>query len=232
VTVVTNQTTQVSVTNTFVPLPTTGCDTLLDNFNRSGPSVGSNWSGSTSTSAYKLESQQVKVYAGGALIWKNSAFGKDQEACVTLTKLNSKGLHKVLLKVQDRDWVKGAIAVYYEAATGKVGIKTYRFGVGWKILATFSKTMQAGDRLSGQALADGTVKAFVNGQLVGQANAGSFFTNKGGYIGLWFVNSSTPQVVFDDFKGKSLSSNSSVTVTNTPSGAGEQQLYLPLVTKP
>jgi hypothetical protein len=59
--------------------------------------------------------------------------------------------------------------------------------------------LQEGGKLSGQALADGTVSAFVNGEWVGQANAGSFFVNKGGYIGLWFINSSKPQAVLVGF---------------------------------
>ena len=48
-------------------------------------------------------------------------------------------------------------------------------------------------------MADGTVQAFINGTLVGTADAGSFYAGKGGQIGLWFLNAH--DAVFDDFGG-------------------------------
>jgi hypothetical protein len=66
-------------------------------------------------------------------------------------------------------------------------------------LATFPMKLEDGYQLGGRAEADGTVRVFVNGAHIGKTNAGSFFVDKGGSIGLWF--SDTPDTVFDDFAG-------------------------------
>jgi hypothetical protein len=43
-----------------------------------------------------------------------------------------------------------------------------------------------GDQLRAKAFADGTVEVFINDTSIGTADAGSFYANKGGQIGLWF----------------------------------------------
>ena len=63
-------------------------------------------------------------------------------------------------------------------------------------------TLQDGDQLAGQALIDGTVRVYVNGNLVGQANAGPFFANKGGRLGLWSMSFGPSRTMLDDFAGE------------------------------
>jgi len=180
------------------------CSIIRDDFNRSGKNIGSNWAGAKGVGNYKLvDGAEVEALSGKPIYWKSPSFGPDQEACVTLTKIDPKGYHSLLLKVQNV-WNRGAIEVYYEAKEhgGIVGIKTYEKKKGWRILQTFPMQLQAGDQLAGQALSDGTVKVFVNRNFVGETNGGSFFANKGGRIGLWFVSPKIPHARFDDFGGQ------------------------------
>ena len=137
-----------------------------------------------------------------------SGFGVDLSAFITFVKVDPDGLHQsLLLKVQENSrgqatWRRGAIAVFYNATEGKVGIETFVPRRGWTTLATFPIILQDGDQLGGRALADGTVEAYVNGQWIGEANAGDFFVGKGGRIGLWFI--AADDAVLDDFGGGSL----------------------------
>jgi hypothetical protein len=188
------------------------CSNILDDFNRPKPQLSDSWTGSRSPKNYRIVNGQVEVLEGGPIYWKNPAFGADQEACITLVKIVEKGDYRLLLKVQERDWAKGAIAVFYDPSKKQVGVKTFvpkQGGVKtfihkpeWKILATFPVTLKNGDQLGGQALADGTVRIFVNGQQVGETNAGSFFVNRGGYLGLWMTSPDHKHALLDDFSGK------------------------------
>ena len=107
----------------------------------------------------------------------------------------------MLLKTQNRRWRRGTIAVYYDAQEKEVGIETYVRRQGWTTLATVPMQLSAGDVLTGHALHDGTVRAFINGVLVGTADASPFFVDKGGYIVLWFISPSPQHAMVDDFAG-------------------------------
>jgi hypothetical protein len=171
---------------------------LLDNFNRPNGGLGVSWAGAKS--GYKIVSQQADVEAGGQIYWYPSSYGANQEACITLPRVDPKGQHQsVMLKMQGTSWRSGSIFVFYNAVTKKIGIETYVPNKGWTTLATFDATLQDGDQLGGRAEADGTVRAFVNGVEIGTANAGSFFVGKGGRIGLWFIVAA--DAVLDDFAG-------------------------------
>jgi hypothetical protein len=178
---------------------------VLDDFTRPDGSrrLGPSWSGSVG--GYIVLNPEVDVEAGGPIYWKANLFGARQEAFVTLTRVDPAGQHQsLLLKVQDNDlgqptWRRGAIAVFYRATEGLVGIEMYVPGRGWHTLATFPTTLRDGDQLGARALADGTVEAYVNGRFVGEANSGSFFAGKGGRIGLWFIVAA--DAVLDDFGG-------------------------------
>ena len=183
------------------------CTTILDNFNRHDTRLGGNWSGSTSEGNYRLVNDaEIEVQSGGAAYWKEPAFGAEQEACVTLTKIDNNGHQTVLLKVQPNNsgapnWKKGVIAVFYNTeGSDDVGVETYVPGQGWTTLLSIPMTLNAGDQLAGSALADGTVEVLVNGVVVGAADAGSFFADKGGHIGVWFIGSKHGR--FDDFAGR------------------------------
>jgi CSLREA domain-containing protein len=174
---------------------------VLDNFDRANGGLGSNWSGSKAESKYKIMGQQVDVGNGGPIYWRSTSFGSSQEAYITLVNVDN-GEHEGLqLKVQGKrpNWKQGTIEVFYNAATGMAGAQTYVPHSGWNTLATFPATLANGDRLGARALADGTVKVYHNCLLIGQTNAGSFFVDKGGWIGLWFINAH--DVILDDFGG-------------------------------
>ena len=110
--------------------------------------------------------------------------------CNTLTGIDKKGHHGLLLKVQGGEWRKGTIRVSYEADSQEVGIETYRRKPGWTTLGTFPRLVQEGDVLTGQAFDDGTVRVFVNRDLVGEAYAD---------MAKWFIGAErtcTPSHVF------------------------------------
>lgn len=184
---------------TIAPVPV--CATTLDDFNRPKGSLGPNWAGSVSRYAYKIVNQRVDVERGGPVYWTPTVFGPDQEACVTLSQIDPNGQHlSVMLKAQNGHWRYGSIFVFYNATTHQVGIETYLPGRGWQTLVTFDMVLSDGDQLGGRAEADGTVHAYVNGVEVGSAKAGSFFVDKGGQIGLWFIVAA--DTVLDDFSGR------------------------------
>ena len=174
---------------------------ILDNFNRSNGGVGANWIGSTSTASYRIRDNQVDVEAGGPLYWRNPAFGPSQEASVRLTTIDPKGKHHtIILKAQNRDWGKGAILVSYNAVTKKITVESRGANANkWTLHTSLPITLKAGDVLGARALANGSVVILVNGTIVGTTNAVPFFVNRGGYIGVWFMD--TPKAFFDDFTG-------------------------------
>jgi hypothetical protein len=106
-----------------------------------------------------------------------------------------------MLKVQaHKDWTKGVILVSYNAVTGRVEVEARNVQHGtWTLAGAFAVSVQAGDRLGARALADGTVEVFLNNALIGTANAGAFYANTGGQIGLWFLDAF--EATFDDFSG-------------------------------
>ena len=173
---------------------------VLDNFNRPKGRLGPNWLGGRE--GYKIANQQVKIDDGGLAFWKPDTFGADQEAFVTLAKVDREGRqHGLLLKAQGTHRQHGVILVFYRARehkSGQLGIQTFVPGQGWKTLATFEATLRNGDQLGGRSLVDGVVQVYVNGELIGEANAGSFFVGKGGRIGLWFK---AEDARLDDFGG-------------------------------
>ncbi len=175
---------------------------VLDNFDRPDGLLGASWWGATKLSNYRIVGNQVDVGTGGQIFWRGASFGSDQEAFVTLTQVDPWGVHQLLLKVQGvaKPTInQGAIKVYYNAKLKKVGVMTFVPGVGWKTVKVLSMTLFNGDQLGARVLANGDVYVYVNCVRVTQVNAGSFFANKGGWIGLWFGQA--PSANFDDFGG-------------------------------
>jgi hypothetical protein len=177
-----------ATTDTTVTPPVSVC-TILDDFNRPDGSLGSNWAGRTR--GYRINTNQVVVRRGRPIYWQPEAYGPDQEACVTLTRINPKSRqHALLLKVQElNNWRKGAILVSYNARSGNVEVKA-RDVVNhkWILVGSFPPATPVvdGDRLRAKAYADGTVEVLINNTSLGTADAGSFYAGKGGQIGLWF----------------------------------------------
>jgi uncharacterized repeat protein (TIGR01451 family) len=174
---------------------------FLDDFNRANGGLGGAWQGALS--GYRILNQEGVVHnnLGGTIYWPDT-FGPDQSACVTLTHLDPNSRHHTLmLKVQGHnDWSKGVILVSYNARTGRVEVEARNVqNNSWTLVGAFALPVQAGDRLGAWALADGSVRVYVNGALIGTANAGPFYAGKGGQIGLWFWEG--PTATFDDFSG-------------------------------
>jgi uncharacterized repeat protein (TIGR01451 family) len=163
--------------------------TILDDFNRSNGPLGSNWKGRTA--GYRIANNEVVVRAGGPIYWQPDTYGPDQEACVTLRKINPKSKqHGLLLKVQEaNNWRQGAILVSYNARSGQVELKARDVSAHrWNLVGSFTPLTPVvdGDQLRAQARADGTVEVFINDISIGAADAGIFYADQGGQIGLWF----------------------------------------------
>jgi PKD repeat protein len=180
-----------------VSVPTT----LLDDFNRPNGKLGGNWGGLTGS--YAIAQQQVDVgLLGGPIYWKQS-FGASQEAAMTLTKLDSRGLQGLFLKGNADHLKLSAVAVLYDPSRKRIVVEAKEYGKLPKTVGTFPATLKAGDRLGAQALANGTVRVTVNGALVGTASAGTFFVNRGGHVGALYLLAGNG--MFDDFGGGSIS---------------------------
>lgn len=190
------------------------CHTLLDDFNRADGQIGGNWSGSSSSANYVIVTNDVAVLAGGPIYWNPQSFGSSQSACVTLSDIVNIYKHGILLKVQGAtpNWMTGAILVFYNDTAQRVGVRTYVPGQGWTFLALYSVPLSDGDQLGAAARDDGTVEVYVDGTLIGTADAGPFFVGTGGSIGLWFSSASAdvrsaralrgqPNARLDDFYG-------------------------------
>jgi hypothetical protein len=114
-----------------------------------------------------------------------------------------------LLKVQANEngrprWRQGVIEVAYKnnRHRDRITVRTYIPSQQWKTLAVFKISLEDGDRLGVHALADGTVNVFVNSNWVGNADAGPFFADKGGSIGLRVVSPRLPRAILDGFAGR------------------------------
>ena len=178
----------------------------LDNFNRANGGLGSNWIGLTDQSFFKISSNRVDVQLGGAVIWNQSSFGTSQAAFVTLSTIDSNSPSQgVLLKVQSGGSPDGgAISVVYDALARAVRVSALRLNMPtWTLYANTPATFANGDKLGGCVLADGTVRIYKNNAKIATVtlNAAdkSFFSGKGGKVGLWAV--AAPNAFLDDFGG-------------------------------
>jgi hypothetical protein len=194
---------------------------VLDNFNRADGRLGRSWSGSVG--AYRIVGNQVDVTKDGPIYWRTSTpFGVNQEAYVTLTTVDADGPEQaVLLKVQGTlrpQWDQGVMEVLYDGLAGAVRVETFRLGsTSWTVYANTPVTFQNGDRLGARVLASGQVWIYKNCLLVSKTTLNTsdqtFFNGKGGWIGMWFVNSR--DAYLDDFGGG--------TVTALPVSAPRKQ---------
>jgi hypothetical protein len=196
---------------------------VLDTFNRTNGAVGSNWSGVTGTSFYKIASNRLAVQLGGPLVWK-AAFGTTQDAFLTLQTIDKQSPSQgLLLKVQPGSMPDaGAIAVVYDAPAKAVRVSTLRLGArSWTTYSGQATAFANGDRLGARALESGSVEIYKNGTLLGSvtlnATDTSFFSGKGGMIGIWTF--AAAKAVLDDFGGGTVTVTpppTTATATNTP----------------
>lgn len=189
---------------------------VLDDFNRPDGGLGPDWSGRVG--GYAIRNQQVQVGAGGEIYWMGQSFGTSQRASMTLINISQTGhFHSLILKAQGdkQPSVKaGIIIVRYISSMGVVRIETYQpgnagpYGAFW-IISSFPASFNNGDEFAAEALADGSVKVYKNGELIGSGDTvpvhGNWFANRGGRIGVSFTR--TADARFDDFNGGTIESN-------------------------
>jgi hypothetical protein len=178
---------------------------IRDNFNRQNGPLKNNWYGEARLTGYHVVNKQLDIGSGGPIYWKAGAFGPTLEAYMTFVRVDPDGgeqalLLKVLGEGDDPDYRKGAIKVVYDAVAQQVRVETIEPGQSdWTVRGTFTATVHDADQLGARACVDGRVEVFHNGLLIGEADAGSFFVDKRGRIGLWFHEAS--DAVIDDFGG-------------------------------
>jgi hypothetical protein len=174
---------------------------VLDSFNRSNGALGASWSGATS--GYSISSNQNLVGTGGNIYWRSAAFGASQEAYATLAAINASSTEiDLILKAQSStSYSGGLIEVWYSPASSRVQVWTYASGQGWvQRGAGLVVTFAAGDRFGAQAMANGQVRVYKNGTLIGTRDVtGWTYTASGGYVGVWMLGASTTRL--DDFGG-------------------------------
>jgi len=194
--------------------PSTG---VLDDFNRADGALGANWAGNTGTDNFAILNQEVQVLLDGSVFWDTASFTPDQEAFITLTKMEPTASEQALIlkfngannPVNNRAEL---IKVVYENANSSVQIWTKEDRQDWVLQAAFGVSFADGDILGARAQADGTVSVFQNGLLIGSRNlkAGpapwsDALISGGGQIGVWYtgIDYATTGVDarFDDFGG-------------------------------
>ncbi len=197
--------------------------TILDNFNRANGAIGNTWSGYNS--AFSIASNRLDVTSNGFdtyIFWSNTSFGADQEAFVTFSQVDMDGPEQSLfLKSQSNtSYGNGVIEVLYDANADLVQVWTFHPTNGWAQQgANIPVIFVNGDQFGAHALANGTLEIYKNGILLATRSLTSWsYYASGGYIGLWFADSS--DALLDDFGGGTVSAAPTnpptVTRTNTP----------------
>ncbi|PMP78584.1 MAG: endonuclease [Roseiflexus castenholzii] len=190
-----------SITVKVTTFPATG---ILDAFNRANGRLGRSWTGATQLDQYRIAGNQVDVEKGGAVLWRTQ-FGNDQEAFVTLTSIDPNSPHHtLLLKGRGTNATQGAILVSYDAVNRQIVVEALQPGQGWRTVRIFPNiTLNAGDVLGARALTDGSVRVYVNCELIGVADTttvvGNLYVNSGGRIGLFYHQASN--ATLDDLGG-------------------------------
>jgi hypothetical protein len=207
-----NTPTMTHTPNPNQPFPSTG---ILDNFNRSDGSVGSNWSGNTS--GYNVQSNQLDVGTSEDMFWNTTSFGSNQEVFVKLGTVDpaASEIGLVLKSQSNSGFTAGLIDVVYIPASNVVEVWTYASSQNWvKRGTSIPVTFVNGDQYGAQASSDGTVRVFRNGVLLGSRDVTAWpFNANGGYIGLFNLNASN--AVLDDFGGGNPGSGATATPTAT-----------------
>ncbi len=193
---------------TATPLPPTATPTqvsagfpqnpVLDNFNRANGSLGTSWRGATSS--YQIASNRVDVIRDGD-IYRNTAFGVNQEVFITLSTIDVNASEiDLLLKAQsNNNYQQGVIEVLYAPALNRVEVWTYSNAQNWvQRGANIPVTFANGDQFGASATADGTVSVYKNGLLLATRSvAGWTYNSLGGYTGFWVVHGNN--TFLDDF---------------------------------
>jgi hypothetical protein len=175
---------------------------VLDDFNRQGPELGSNWFGAVT--AYAILDQKLDCvgdYCAGAF-W-HQKFGVVQEAFVTLAYFDSEAKEiNLVLKAQDKNDCD-LIEIFYSPKETIVRVEACWGENRWQNLGAVDGPLEPGDQLGARVRADRQVEVFKNGSSVGVFDAASYpFIDQPGYIGLnGFTGSAVTSNGWDDFGG-------------------------------
>ncbi len=205
---------------------------VLDDFNRAGPELGSNWSGSTAT----ITNNQLKGDTDSQFYWQQ-AFGVNQWASVKIVRLPRCNRIDLFLKASSNTHTSGLVDVSYDTcATPQLLIYSYnpKFGHHSPFNGT-NVALGEGDVLSASVHSNHVVTVFINGievlsDVLATENAG-FDVGRAGQIGLGISSSA---VVLDDFDGGGLDGPIPPTpspATPTPQPSYDEAVFLPLVAK-
>jgi hypothetical protein len=180
-----------------VEFPTKG---VLDDFNRNGPGLGSNWEGSTGS--YGLNNQRLECgaqYCPGAF-WHQS-FGVVQEVFATLVDFDASSPEINLVLKAQGDPDCDMIEILYAPDEGRVLVEACS-GDSWSTLGVVDVTLAPGDQLGALAREDGYLDVYKNGSLAGTVSAGGYaYIHLGGYIGVNGVAGGLTPNIWDDFGG-------------------------------
>jgi hypothetical protein len=205
---------------------------VLDDFNRPGPELGSNWSSTSAT----LANNQLKGDTDSQFYWQQS-FGASQWASIKIVRLPRCSRVELFLKASGNSKFDGLVDVSYDTcATPQLLIYSYnpKFGHHSPFNGT-NVALGEGDVFSVSVHANHVVTVFINGAAVlsdvlATENAG-FDVGRAGQIGLGLSSSN---VVLDDFDGGSLDGSVPPTpspATPTPQ-AYDEAVFLPWVSSP
>lgn len=201
-------------TATLTPTPTPGFPTtpLLDDFNRTNGSIGTNWQGKTGAAYYAISGNTLSVIdntgaTDDVIIWKD-VFAADQEVSMTITTAKSSAIDTdLILKAQGSTGASPMLEIWNRPNLGRVEVWTYDSINNWRQWGTYvSATFASGDKIGARAYANGDVKIYKNGVQIGSTISivGWPFSASTGKVGLWTYQANGVQI--DDFFGGSISS--------------------------
>jgi hypothetical protein len=185
---------------------------VLDNFNRANGALGSNWT--SQQNGYGIASNRLRAVNGTSstvpIRWATS-FGPSQQAQFTFVKPSGSASQQgVVLKHRSGSMI-GVVVLPGQ----RVRVVTTATSQGTVNRLTIDNvTFASGDTLGAEALADGTVNVYRNGQRIGSVSVRAGTTpwpqslvTGGGNVGVLVVGAqtnTTNDAVIDDFRGGSL----------------------------
>jgi hypothetical protein len=181
------------------PFPRYG---VLDDFNRPGPEVGSNWIGAVG--AYDVQDLRLDCvgdYCAG-MFW-HEQFGAVQEAFVTFAYFDPTTAEiNLVVKAQGKHDCD-LIELMYNPMLDRLLVEACWGELQYRNFGQINVELAPGDQLGARARADGFIEVFKNGSRIGLFDATSYpFIDQPGYIGVnGFTGSGKTSNGWDDFGG-------------------------------
>ncbi|HEX6273976.1 MAG TPA: hypothetical protein VFZ53_13100 [Polyangiaceae bacterium] len=173
---------------------------VLDDFNRSGPSLGSNWGGALDRYELRERALTCSVTYCPAVFWARE-FGVEQEVFATLVSFSNESNEINLVLKGQQSTECDLMEVLYSPAREELWLEAC-WETSWHTLGIIDISLEPGDQLGGRVGSDGFVDLFRNGVQVGRFDANDFpFIGTGGRIGANGVASGDEANVWDDFGG-------------------------------